>query len=67
LTSWNVFSHHFFGFFLLTLSTSWKSFLIIFLDFLNFDLLKRLFSLFFQIFWLLTSWNVFFHHFFGFF
>jgi hypothetical protein len=47
LTSWNVFSHHFFGIFELGFSTSWKSFLIIFSDFLNFDLLKRLFPSFF--------------------
>jgi hypothetical protein len=57
LTSWNVFSHHFFGFFEFWPLTSWNifshhfrifltwtsqppetSFLIIFLDFLNFDL-----------------------------
>jgi hypothetical protein len=91
LTSWNVFSHHFFGFFELLPLTSWMSppetsFLIIFSDFLNFDLLKRLFSSFFRIFWIwvlhllkrlfssffrifwtLTSWNVFSHHFLGFF
>jgi hypothetical protein len=55
-TSWNVFSHHFFGFFELWPPVT--TFLIIFSDFLIFDLLKRLFSSFFRIFWTLTSWNV---------
>jgi hypothetical protein len=34
---------------------------------LTFDFLKCLFSLFFLVFWTLTYWNVFSHHFFGFF